>query len=93
MSAFFARLFAWYIGLSISAATAIACLIFMAFCFLTILVIAYFAPRKVEMRQIRRRRRKDRQIRISAQELQKRREEVDVRVSRGFMKAYRERCQ
>lgn len=87
------RLFAWYIGLSISAATAIGFLIFMAFCLLTILAIAYFAPLKVEMRQIRRRRRKDRQIRISAQELQKRREEVDVRVSRGFMKAYRERCQ
>lgn len=59
-------------------------------CVAVIALVVWLDPLKVEIRQIKRRRRKERRIVISARELAKHREDVSVQTSRGFMAAFRE---
>lgn len=80
----------WYLTLSWQWALLDALLFFFAIAGLFACLFSYFDERKVEMRRIQKRRRRELAIRISAQELAKHREDIDVRVSRGFMAAFKE---
>ncbi len=80
----------WFAALPWSEALAL-CILFSAVVSAIVWgAVAYFDPLRAELRAIRRKRRKERQIIISAQELARHRQECSVQTSRAFMRAYRE---
>lgn len=86
----------WYVNLSLGSAALFAFAFFLGCCILILVIDAWRDPLKVELRAIRRKRRRERKILarsralITAHELARHREDCSVQTSRAFMRAFRE---